>query len=71
MVQTSIQFNQKKKSQLDIVREELLRTGEISRNWCLQRFITRLGSRAFDLKKEGYNLITERRGGDYIYKLVK
>lgn len=43
--------------------------GEISRNQCLRNYISRLGARIKDLQKEGMQFETERRDGDYVYKL--
>lgn len=62
------------KTQLEIVREQLLSTGEVSRNWCLSRHITRLGSYIIFLKREGLNIEPKdknRSGEDYVYKLIK
>jgi hypothetical protein len=45
-----------KKTQLETVKKQLLETGQVSRNWCLQNFISRLGAIACDLKAEGFEL---------------
>lgn len=66
---TTLQDTTKKSTQLDWIRERLLETGEISRNQCLRQYISRLGARIWDLKKEGYDFEEERRGGDYVYKI--
>lgn len=58
-----------KTTQLNKIKKILLETGEVSRNHALSIFISRLGAIICDLKSEGYEFITERRGGDYIYKL--
>jgi len=42
----------------------------VSRNWCLRQFITRLGSRIYDLRKEGWKLYAHNSGGDYIYQVL-
>lgn len=39
----------KNKSQLEIVRNKLLKTGRVSRNWCLQRYISRLSACGFNV----------------------
>jgi hypothetical protein len=58
-----------KNTQLKMIKDQLLLTGEVSRNWCLQRYCSRLGARIMDLKKEGWVFTTEKRNGDYVYKL--
>lgn len=59
-----------KHTQLTTILKQLEETGEVSRNWCLRSYITRLGSRIWDLKQEGYEFAVERRGGDYVYRLI-
>ncbi|MFA6314947.1 MAG: hypothetical protein WC648_01075 [Candidatus Paceibacterota bacterium] len=58
-----------KQTQLNFIKEQLLRTGEISRNFCLRNYISRLGARIDNMKREGYSFDVERRDGDYVYKL--
>ena len=58
------------KTQLQIIVDKLNQDGEVSRNWCLERYITRLGSRIYDLRKSGWMFDVERRKGDYIYVLL-
>jgi hypothetical protein len=70
-----IRRNSMKKSQLKIIRDKLIKTGIVSRNWCLKRYISRLSARIADLKNAGY-LITgsnkkTKNGLDYVYKLVE
>ncbi len=60
-----------KKTQLEWIKDKLIVHGEISRNECLKNYISRLGARIVDLKKMGFRFETERRGGDYIYKLIE
>jgi hypothetical protein len=64
-----------KTTQLQFVREHLLRHGYITRNFCLQNYISRLGSRICDLKSEGLCITGENfkteNGTDYIYRLIK
>lgn len=62
-------------TQIDWARKELLKTGRITRNQALRRYISRLGAIIHTLKKEGmiieggYN--TNRYGKDYEYILKK
>lgn len=58
-----------KETQVEFVVRTLLSTGEISRNFCLRNYISRLGAIMNNLKKVGWDFTTERRGGDYVYKL--
>lgn len=58
-------------SQEKIVLEQLDKFGEISRNWCLRNYISRLSAIILDLKEKGFRFETERRGGDYVYKVVR
>lgn len=58
-----------KQTQSEFVIQTLLSTGEISRNFCLQRYISRLGAIMNSLKKLGWDFTTERRDGDYVYIL--
>ena len=60
-----------KHSQLNFVKQVLREKGEISRNFCLQNYISRLGARIIDLKAEGWEFETLHRDGDYVYKLKK
>lgn len=59
-----------RKTQLDIILEKLAHDGEISRNWCLRNYISRLSGRVLDLRREGYEFEVERRGNDYVYVLT-
>ena len=56
-------------TQLETIKQQLHDHGEVSRNWALARYISRLGSRIMDLKQAGYKFEIERRGGDYVYIL--
>ena len=58
------------KTQLDWIVKRLEENGQVSRNDALKHFITRLGSRIYDLKQDGWEFEVERKGGDYIYVLV-
>jgi hypothetical protein len=60
-----------KQSQKQWVIAQLKANGEITRNQCLSRYISRLGAIACDLKAEGWELEAFSREGDYVYKLVK
>ena len=67
-------------SQLEFIKARLQETGEVSRNECLQRYVSRLGARINDLKQLGWQFETETRptvkpdgskGKDFVYKLKK
>ena len=62
-------------TQKEKVIEQLNKTGKVSRNWCLQNFISRLSAIALQLKKEGWNLkgqnIKTQWGNDYEYTVLK
>jgi Helix-turn-helix domain len=60
------------KSQNQRIIDLLERDGRVSRNQCLSMFpaITRLGARIDDLEKLGYEFRPERKGGDYVYRLI-
>lgn len=58
------------RTQKEIVIEHLLEFNAISRNWCLQRFITRLSALIYDLKKDGWSFKHENVDGNYIYYVV-
>ncbi len=66
-------------TQKDMVIHQLNTTNEISRNWCLANYITRLSGIIHTLKREGYEFETLWRenikpngtkGKDFIYKLI-
>lgn len=54
-------------SQRNFVIEQLNTTGEISRNYCLSKYITRLADIIFKLKKDGWQFTKEDRNGDCVY----
>ncbi len=58
-----------KLTQKDIVLKRLRDTGEVTRNWCLRNYISRLSAIMLDLKKEGVNFEGKDRDGDYVYIL--
>lgn len=62
-------------TQLEIVKLKLERDGFITRNECLQKYISRLGALIYRLKKQGYEFETEyvetQRGKDYKYIATK
>jgi len=58
-------------TQLQQVINQLEATGSVSRNWCLQRYNTRLGARINDLKRMGWKFNTTRKDGDYIYSVLE
>lgn len=63
-----------KDTQLKIVRTQLEEHGEITRNWCLERYITRLGARINDLKNAGWVIegfwLKYAGGRDYVYRVI-
>lgn len=59
-----------KHTQKQWVIDQLQTYGEVTRNQALQHFISRLGAIVLVLKNEGYDLIAEQRGSDYVYKLA-
>lgn len=56
---------------MELILAQINETGQISRNWCLKNYITRLGSRIWDLKQDGYEFSIKKEGGDYIYVLKR
>ena len=64
------------KTQAEIVVKQLRETGQVSRNWALRGYISRLGAIICDLNKAGWNLEGGHQrtlGGygrkmDYVYK---
>lgn len=58
-----------KKSQKKIVIDWLNTNGEVTRNQCLQNYISRLGAIIQVLENEGWVFKTSRRGNDYVYTL--
>lgn len=59
-----------KQTQKAWVIERLKASGEISRNECLARRISRLGAIICAMKAEGWNFETVERENDYVYKLL-
>lgn len=59
----------KKPTQKNIVLKQLRATGVVSRNWCLQRNITRLSAIMLDLKKDGVNFEPKDVKTDFVYYL--
>jgi len=64
-----------KQTQLEFIKQRLNENGKISRNECLQNYISRLGARIADLRKEGWNIEGEFEktdyGKDYVYRKVE
>ena len=60
-------------TQIELVKEQLLKHGYITRNYCLNNYITRLASRVNELNAEGYNIkgksIKTVFGKDYEYRM--
>lgn len=60
------------KTDLVLIKNQLLNYGEVSRNWCLREiFCSRLAARINDLKRQGWTFETETRGGDFYYIAVQ
>ncbi len=59
-----------KKSQKQFVLDTLRKEGKISRNFCLQNYISRLGAIVCNLRKEGMNIEAEFKDNDYMYRLM-
>ena len=59
-------------TQLETIKELLIKNGKISRNQCLRDFIScRLSAYILDLKHEGWEFNAHNEGGDYVYEVVK
>lgn len=58
-------------SQTELIKQQLRTTGKVSRNWCLQRYISRLGALIQTLEDKGWIFKAYNHEGDYIYELVK
>ena len=56
-------------TQIEWVKTQLEKYGEVSRNQALQNFISRLGAIVYILKNQGFDFKTEWRGNDYFYVL--
>ena len=71
-LETNMEF--KKSTQLSIIKGHLMEEGFVSRNWCLNRRITRLASRVRDLRDSGWNIqgevVKTEHGKDYVYRLI-
>lgn len=59
-----------RKTQRQWVEQQLLTTGEITRNQCLAQFISRLSGIIYRLENDGWVLEHSNRDGDYVYTLV-
>lgn len=60
-----------KQSQLNLIKWKLDKDGNVSRNWALRHYVSRLGAYICDLKSEGYEFLARykkvRGGKDYEY----
>ena len=56
-----------KKTQKQIVIDQLNEYGEVTRNFALQNYISRLGAIICQLNDDGWELEGKYRGGDYVY----
>jgi len=68
-----------KKSQEELVIKQLQENGQVSRNWALRNYISRLSAIILNLRKSGWEITgkNERtlggygRGLDFVYRLNK
>jgi hypothetical protein len=60
-----------KTSQREIVIKQIKETGEVTRNWCLNQYISRLSAIIQDLEEDGWEFKAVKQNGDYIYKVTK
>lgn len=60
-----------KQTQRQQVIDRLKNNGEVSRNWALSNYITRLAAIVAVLEAEGFEFTTYRDDNDYCYKLAK
>lgn len=61
-----------KETQLAFIVKQLKKNGYITRNQCLRNYISRLGARIIDLKKEGWQFMAGfMKNGDYRYQVIK
>ena len=62
-------------SQIAYVRAHLIDNGQIGRNHCLSKYISRLGSIIHRLRNRGMNIVggyeEVGNGRDYVYRLIK
>jgi hypothetical protein len=60
-----------KKLQIEIILEQLEKHSQISRNWCLRNYISRLGAYICDLNKLGWKINgyydKTDKGRDFVY----
>lgn len=69
-------MNNRLKTQREWIKNQLLDHGQISRNICLGRWITRLSGHIYAIKDKNPHWIIEAKtvktlnGSDYIYKLI-
>lgn len=59
-----------KSTQLNSIKRVLESEGKISRNWCLNNYISRLSAYILDLKNEKWNIEGKKVGNDYVYTLL-
>jgi len=60
-----------KQTQREWTIAQLKEHGEVTRNQALSVFFSRLGAVICDLRKEGWEIETSHRDGDYVYKLIE
>jgi hypothetical protein len=63
------------KHQKQFIVKMLLKDGQVSRNTCLQNYVSRLGAIICQLQKEGWSFEAgyepKGMGKDYIYKTIR
>lgn len=64
-----------KQSQEKFVINQLKLNGFISRNFCLENYVSRLGAIICDLKKDGWDFdakyVTGKKGKNFVYYVTK
>jgi hypothetical protein len=60
-----------KSTQTSWIANQLTKTGTITRNQCLRRYISRLAARIADLRAAGWEIDGARYKTDYRYTLIK
>jgi len=58
-------------SQTTKIINQLNLKGQISRNWCLQNYISRLSAIILNLKKNGWEFLAMNQDKDYVYMVTK
>lgn len=56
------------KTQRNFVEQQLKENGKITRNLCLQNYITRLGAIICNMRHDGWDITGKYEGKDYVYR---